>query len=105
MEREVWNQDGQEGDDNDLHGKTGLAMAVPGRDGLQDAGADKGERNCVRADHPLAMLLDMSIARGEVSGNCSDEPSSSLNDVSGHPMDGTWIVAMVGQDHGEGSGN
>src|SRR5215469_8886924 len=105
MECQVGNQDSQEGDDNDLHSKARLAMAVPSRDRLQNASANKGERNGVRAHHPFAMLLDMPIARGEVGGSCSDDPSSSLNDVSGHPMDGTWIVAMVGQDYREGSGD
>ena len=95
MEREVGNQDGHERDYDNLHSEASLAMAIPGGNGLQDAGAHKGEGHGIRPYHPFAMLLEVTIARSEERGGCNEEPCSSLNDVCGNEVEGVGVAAVV----------
>ena len=95
MESDVRNQDGHEGNDDDLHSEAGLAMTIPGRNGLQDASANEGKGYCVGAYHPFTVLLKVPIARSEEGRDCDKEPCSGLNDVCGDEVDGTRIVAVV----------
>ena len=95
MKGYVRDQDRHKGYDYYFHSKTGLAMTIPSRNGLKDAGADKGKRDGVGTYHPFAMLLNMPITRSQESGGCGDYPSSGLNNICADEMNGMGVVAMV----------
>jgi hypothetical protein len=95
MKSDVWNQDGHEGNNNDLHSEASLAVTIPGRNGLQDASANEGKGYCVGAHHPFTMLLKVPIPRSKESSSCDEKPRSRLNDSCGNKVNGTRVVAAV----------
>jgi hypothetical protein len=76
LEDEVRNQNGHKSDEKDLYREAGFAMAVPGWDGLQNAGANESKGNGVGADHPLTVLLNVPIACCKKRSHCGDDPRS-----------------------------
>lgn len=105
MEADVRNEDGEESDEDDLHGEAGLAVAIPCGDGLQHPRPDKGEGERVGANHPLAMLRDVAVARREECGCGGNHPSASLAAGGDHKVDGAGIVTVIREDDGERRGD
>jgi len=50
---------------------------------VQNATGDEGKGDGVGAGHPLAMLHDLAVARGEEGGSGADHPCRSLHGGSG----------------------
>jgi hypothetical protein len=95
LESDVRNQNGHECNNNDLPSEAGLAVTIPGRNGLQDASANEGKGYGVGAYHPFTMLLKVPIGRSKESSSCDEKPRSRLNNICGNEVDGTWVVAGV----------
>ena len=88
-----------EGDEDDLQRKVGAGVRDREGELHQDADADKGKRDSVGAHHPLAVLLDLPIARSEKRGDSGDDPRGGLQaarqkEVRQHVGD----AAIVGED-------
>lgn len=50
---------------------------------VQNAARDEGKGDGIGAGHPLAMLDDLAVARGEEGGGGADHPRSGLHGGSG----------------------
>jgi len=50
---------------------------------IEDAAGDKGEGDGIGARHPLAVLCDLAIARGDERGGGADHPGDGLHGGSG----------------------
>ena len=50
---------------------------------VQNAAGDEGKGDGVGAGHPLAMLDDLAVARGEEGGGGADHPRRGLHGGSG----------------------
>src|ERR1700691_4189203 len=50
---------------------------------VQNAAGDEGKGDGVGTDHPLAMLDDLAVARGEEGGGGADHPRRGLHGGSG----------------------
>lgn len=100
MEGDVGDEDGHEGNEDDGRCEAGTSEVIPRGDGLEDASTHEGEGDGVGADHPLAVLPNVAIARGEDGGSGGDEPCSSLNGSGDGEVDGLGGV-IVGC-HGDG---
>lgn len=77
----------------------------PCGDGLQHPRPDEGESERVGANHPLAMLRDVAVARREECGCGSNHPSASLAAGGDHEVDGAGIVTVIREDDGERRGD
>ena len=104
IEGQARNEDGYEGDDDNGHGKTGPGEMVPGWDGLKNTSANEGECNGVGANHPLAMVLNVTIACGEEGSARGDHPRSSLDDVCCEKVSGLRGCLAAGHGDGEWRG-
>src|ERR1700733_678459 len=103
MEGDGGNQNCHQRDYDDCHGEARGAEAIPSRNRLQHAGAYKGEGYGVGADHPLAVLLEVSIARHEEGSGCGDHPCAGLNDDGCDKVEIMVFTVRVGQKNGEWS--
>jgi hypothetical protein len=95
------NQDGHQCDHDDCHCEAWGAKAIPGGDRLQHTGANEGKGHSVGADHPLAVLLEVSIARHEEGSGCDDHPCASLNDDGGNKVEIMVFTVRIGHKNGE----
>lgn len=84
VQTEVDYKDGSqcEGDDADC-GQDVAEMAPVGGHKIEHAAGDEGKRDRIGTGHPLAMLDDLAIARGEESGGGADHPGRGLHRCSG----------------------
>src|ERR1700733_3865361 len=72
----------REGDDAD--GGEGVAEVAPvTRPEVEHTAGDEGEGDGVGADHPLAVLDYLPVARGEEGGGGADDPGGGLHRGSG----------------------
>ncbi len=98
---EVGNEDSHEGDQDGGDCAAGDIEMIPCRYRLQDTCADKGEGEGVGADHPLAVLLDVAVARGEEGGSSGKEPRSALNGGASYEQAGSGDMFGDGHEDGE----
>ena len=63
-------------------------MAPVTRPEVEHAAGDKGKGNCIGARHPLAVLCDLAVARGDEGGGGADHPGGGLHGGSGK----TWAA-------------
>jgi len=77
----------RESNDSDC-GKDVAEMAPVCRHEVQNAAGDEGKGDGVGASHPLAMLDDLAVARGEEGGGGADHPRRGLHGGSGE----TWTT-------------
>ena len=84
VEADVNDQQGRkrEGDDSDC-GQDVAEMAPVCRHEVQNAAGDEGKGDGVGASHPLAMLDDLAVARGEEGSGGADYPRRGLHGGSG----------------------
>src|ERR1700733_8804423 len=80
VEAEVDDQQGckREGDDADC-GQNVAKMAPVRRHEVQNAAGDEGKGDGVGASHPLAVLDNLAVARGEEGGGGADHPCCGLH--------------------------
>ena len=45
---------------------------------IEHAAGDEGKRDCIGANHPLAMLGDLAVTRGDEGGGGADDPGGGL---------------------------
>src|SRR6202044_3950872 len=50
---------------------------------IEHSAGDEGKRDSVRTGHPLAVLDDLAVARGDEGGGGADDPGGSLHRGSG----------------------
>lgn len=81
-EGDIGQEKGKDGDNDDGESELIVGHIRPCRPEVEEANADKGKGDGVRASHPLAMLGYLAVARGEKSGECAEDPRSGL-DVGG----------------------
>src|SRR5580704_865860 len=46
---------------------------------IEHAAGDEGKRDCIGADHPLAMLRDLAVTSGDEGGGGADDPGGGLH--------------------------
>src|SRR5580658_4284251 len=101
MEGDGGKQNGHQRSHDDCHSEARSAKAIPGRDWLQHPRANKGKGYGVGEDHPLAVLLEVSIARHEEGGGCDDHPCAGLNDDGCNKIEIAVFTVRVGHKNGE----
>ena len=85
VEAEVDDKQRGEREGDDTNGGEGVAKMAPvARPEIENAAGDKGKRDCIRASHPLAMLSDLAVTRGDEGGGGADDPSRGLHGGSWH---------------------
>jgi len=93
IEAEVDGKEGNERKRDDADGGEGVAKMAPvARPEIEHAAGDESKRDCIGANHPLAMLDDLTIARGDEGGGGADDPGGGLHG-------GSW---QAGAARGEG---
>jgi len=99
VEAEFDDEERGEGEGDDAYGGEGVAEVRPvARPKVEDAAGNEGEGDRVGADHPLAVLGDVAVARGDDGGGGADHPGRGLHGGAGEPG------APVGEgDSGEGA--
>src|SRR5580704_640127 len=84
VEAEVGDKQGNEREGDDTDGGEGVAKMAPvAGPEIEHAAGNKGKRDCIRASHPLAMLSDLAVTRGDEGGGGADDPRGSLHGGSG----------------------
>ena len=73
-------------------------MAPVKRPQVEHAAGDKGKRNCIGTCHPLAVLLDLAVARGDEGGAGTDDPGGCLHG-------GSWQSGAAGGESDAGQGS
>lgn len=91
------NEGAKDSDEDDDALEGGVIKLGVGRNEIQRACADEGKGDCVRADHPLAMLRYMAIACGDEGEQSAEHPEPSLRDLREDGEDG---VGVPGKDQG-----
>ena len=64
---------------------------------IEHAAGDEGKRDGVRTGHPLAMLDDLAVTRGDEGGSGADDPSGGLHG-------GSWQTGTAGGEGDPGEG-
>lgn len=82
----------REGDDADT-GQGVTKMAPIRGPEIEHPAGDEGKRDCIGANHPLAMPDDLAVTRGDESRRGADDPRSRLHR-------GSWQAGAAG---GEGN--
>src|SRR5271165_7086032 len=93
IEAEVDGKEGNERKRDDADGGEGVAKMAPvAGPEIEHAAGDEGKRDCIGANHPLAMLVDLTVTRGDQGGGGADDPGGGLHG-------GSW---QAGAARGEG---
>ena len=84
-ESEIGDQQGSESEGDNADGGESVAKMAPvARPEIEHAAGDEGKRDCIGANHPLAMLGDLSVARGDEGSGGADDPGGGLHGGSWH---------------------
>ncbi len=78
-------------------GKDVAKMAPVARPEIEHPAGDEGKRDCIRANHPLAMLNDLAVTRGDEGGGGADDPGGGLHG-------GSWQAGAAGGEGDPGRG-
>ena len=84
VEADVHDKQRGKGEGNDADCGEGVAEVAPvAGPEVKHAAGDEGKCDGVRAGHPLAVLDDLAVARGDEGGGGADHPRRSLHGGSG----------------------
>ena len=84
VEAEVDDKQGSQGEGDDADGGEGVAEVAPvAGPEVEHAAGNEGKGNGIGARHPLAMLDDLAVARGDERGRGADNPGRRLHGGSG----------------------
>jgi len=85
VEAEFDDKQGSEREDDEADGGEAVAKMAPveGPE-IQHAAGDEGKRDCIGANHPLAMPGDLAVTRGDQGGGGADDPGGGLYAGSRH---------------------
>src|SRR5664279_731886 len=98
VEGEVDDKQGSQRKRDDADGGEGVAKVAPvAGPEIEHAAGDEGKRNCIGAKHPLAMLDDLTITRGDQGGGGADDPGGGLHGSS-------WQAGAAGGEGDPGQG-
>jgi len=64
---------------------------------IEHAAGDEGKRDCIGANHPLAMPGDLAVTRSDEGGGGADDPGPSLHA-------GSWHARAAGGEGDPGQG-
>ena len=99
VEAEFDDKQGSEREGDYADGGEGVAKMAPvAGPQIEHAAGDEGKRDGVGTGHPLAMLDDLAVTRGDEGGGGADDPGGGLHGCS-------WQAGAAGGegDPGEGS--
>src|ERR1035438_5508865 len=98
VEAEVDGKQGNESKRDHADGGEGVAKMAPvAGPEIEQAAGDEGKRDCIGANHPLAMLDDLTITRGDQGGDGADDPRGGLHR-------GSWQAGAAGGEGDPGQG-
>ena len=98
VEAEVDDKQGSEREGDDADGGEGVAKMAPvAGPEIEHAAGDEGKRDCIGANHPLAMLGDLAVTRGDEGGGGADDPGGGLHG-------GSWHAGAAGGEGDPGQG-
>jgi len=85
VEAEVDDKQGSEREGDNADSGEGVAKMAPvAGPEIEHAAGDEGKRDGIRANHPLAMLGDLAVTRGDEGGGGADDPCGGLHGGSWH---------------------
>src|ERR1700729_1838310 len=85
VEAEVDEKERSQSEGNDADGRERVAKMAPvAGPEIEHAAGDEGKRDGVGTGHPLAMLDDLAVTRGEEGGGGADDPRGGLHGGSWH---------------------
>ena len=99
VEAEVDDKQGSERKRDDADCGQGVAKVAPvSGPEIEHAARDEGKRDGIGASHPMAMLNELTITRGDHGGAGADDPGGGL-------QGGSWQARAAGgeSDPGEGT--
>ena len=100
VEGDVGEDEGaEEGVEEDDADEGGVAHGEPGWDEVQNAQTDEREGDGVGADHPLPVLGDVAVARGEEGEEGAEHPKAGLD------VGSEGDAAAPGDEDGRGRGD
>ena len=98
VEAEVDDKQRNERKRDDADGGEGVAKMAPvAGPEIEHAAGDEGKRDCIGTSHPLAMLDDLTITRGDQGGGGADDPGGGLHG-------GSWQAGAAGGEGDPGEG-
>src|SRR5665213_4585802 len=98
VEAEVHNKQGSERESDHADSSESIAKMAPiARPKIEHTAGDEGQRDCIGANHPSAMLDDLAVTRGYEGGGGADDPGRSLHR-------GSWHAGAAGGEGDSGQG-
>ena len=98
VEGEVHNKQGSERESDHADSRKSVAKMAPiAGPEIEHTAGDEGKRDGIGANHPLAMLDDLTISRGDQGGSGADDPRGCLHG-------GSWQAWAAGGEGDPGHG-
>ena len=98
VEAKLDDKQGSEREDDEADSGEGIAKMAPveGPE-IEHAAGDEGKRDCIGANHPLAMPGDLAVTRTDEGGGGADDPGRGMHA-------GSWHAGTAGGEGDPGQG-